>query len=317
MRIKDKGIKFIDILSHYSCAIIGSLSVDGIYYIWKHSEEDFDLEPEETHFKSFDQMLAQTYGISLRLTEGLIDFNDPFVRKQFYCENYSEIEILGKGSFSTVFKAMTKQLLDRELIAMKKIELENKNFILKEFINYSLVHELDPQFIVKQYNSWFEYNYDFNDEKLVLFIEMELCDQTLDYIIEELHNTLTANDALTPLGYYMASQLFIEILEAVNYLHKQNPPLIHRNLKPVNIMLKKDNNNERIIKIADFGLMAINQFTDHSHTSNETTNQYMAPEVIRNKKYDTKADIYSLGQIMQSLFDIDVNRFEFIYQFIY
>jgi serine/threonine protein kinase len=40
------------------------------------------------------------------------------------------------------------------------------------------------------------------------------------------------------------------------------------------------------------------------------TQRYTAPEVFRSTNYDTKADIYSLGVIVQELFNIDINRFE-------
>jgi serine/threonine protein kinase len=70
---------------------------------------------------------------------------------------------------------------------------------------------------------------------------MELCDKTLDDVIKELRNNsiLKSTESLTKIGYHIASQIFIQILESVNYLHKQNPPIIHRDLKPANILLKK------------------------------------------------------------------------------
>jgi hypothetical protein len=53
---------------------------------------------------------------------------------------------------------------------------------------------------------------------------MELCDKTLDDVIKEFdkESHLKTNGTLTTVGYYIASQIFIEILEGVNYLHKQN-----------------------------------------------------------------------------------------------
>jgi serine/threonine protein kinase len=61
---------------------------------------------------------------------------------------------------------------------------------------------------------------------------MELCDKTLDDIINEMESDslINVNDTLTPVGYYIASQLFIEILEGVQHLHKHN--IIHRDLNP-------------------------------------------------------------------------------------
>jgi serine/threonine protein kinase len=72
--------------------------------------------------------------------------------------------------------------------------------------------------------------------------------------------------------------------------------------------LKKDEAKGVCVKIADFGLIAIHDSPDKSHTTDKGTTKYMAPEVITNKKYDTKADIYSLGVIFQNLFSLDMNE---------
>ncbi|CAM6031516.1 unnamed protein product, partial [Sphagnum compactum] len=107
---------------------------------------------------------------------------------------------------------------------------------------------------------------------------------------------------LTTIGYYIASRIFIQILKGVNSLHKQKEPLIHRDLKPANILLKKDEVKGIRVKIADIGLAVIHKYSGQSHTMDKGTPKYMAPEVIKDKKYDTKADIYSLGVIFEEIF---------------
>jgi serine/threonine protein kinase len=115
---------------------------------------------------------------------------------------------------------------------------------------------------------------------------------------------LKTNGTLTIVGYYIASQIFIQILEGVNHLHKQN--LIHRDLKPANILLKKSKPKGFCVKIADFGLMALHAFAEQSHSIDKGTPKYTAPEVINSENYNTKADVYSLGIIFQNLFDLAI-----------
>jgi serine/threonine protein kinase len=116
------------------------------------------------------------------------------------------------------------------------------------------------------------------------------------------------NEKINHLNYYIASEVFREILESISYLHKQKPAIIHRDLKPVNILLSNGSSG-RFVKVADFGLATFHQFDDQSHPIDKGTPKYMAPEVITNKKYDTKADIYSLGVIIQEIFNIDINKY--------
>jgi serine/threonine protein kinase len=137
---------------------------------------------------------------------------------------------------------------------------------------------------------------------------MELCDKTLDDVINEFKNDskLKTTVSLTTTGHYIASQIFIHILKGVNYLHKQNPNLIHRDLYEANILLKKCDQKGFCAKVADYGLMAIHKGLGQSHTLDIGKLKYMAPEVESDPEYSTKADIYSLGVIFQNLFSLEM-----------
>ncbi len=78
---------------------------------------------------------------------------------------------------------------------------------------------------------------------------------------------------MTPLVYYISSELFIEILESVDHFHKQK--VIHIDLKPTNILIT-DGMNGRFVKIADFGLATIHEFEGQSHTKYSGTPKYRA-----------------------------------------
>ncbi len=137
---------------------------------------------------------------------------------------------------------------------------------------------------------------------------MQLCFNTLRVVLELKRKEFNRKQfsTMTPIEYYISSELFNEILESVNYLHKLNPPIIHRDLKPTNILITNGLNG-RFVKIADFGLAELHKFDDQTHTQGLGTVKYIAPEVMTGRNYDTKADIYSLAVITQELFDIDIN----------
>jgi serine/threonine protein kinase len=146
------------------------------------------------------------------------------------------------------------------------------------------------------------------NKTLLLHIQMELCLMSLKEVMKKLNNELNQkrSQVMTPLGYYIASELSIEILESVDYLHKQK--VIHRDLKPNNILIT-DGMNGRFVKIADFGLATIHEYDGQSHTKYKGTIKYAAPEVMITKNYDLKVDIYSLGVILQELFNIYINEY--------
>jgi serine/threonine protein kinase len=161
--------------------------------------------------------------------------------------------------------------------------------------------KMRSDYIVRYFSSWIE-----NNE--ILYIQMELCFNTLKAIMEQKLNEFKRNrfEVMTPLEYYISSELFKEILEAVNYLHSLKPPIIHRDLKQTNILIT-EGKNDRFVKLADFGLATIHEFDRQTHTEGPGTPNYMAPELRGGRSYDTKVDIFSLGYVWQELFDVDIN----------
>jgi len=80
-----------------------------------------------------------------------------------------------------------------------------------------------------------------------------------------------------------------------NYLHSLG--LLHRDLKPGNILMSRDGKP----KLADFGLATINGAGGGQHTVAAGTLRYMAPEVMQSTSYGFKADVFSFGIILWQL----------------
>lgn len=86
-----------------------------------------------------------------------------------------------------------------------------------------------------------------------------------------------------------------EILTALNHMHQNNQ--IHRDLKPLNVMLTTDGK----IKLGDFGLAAQLVQDEYHQKEIKGTPKWMAPEILVTKPYNELVDIWSLGIIAYEL----------------
>ena len=89
----------------------------------------------------------------------------------------------------------------------------------------------------------------------------------------------------------------IQICDVLSYLHNRQPPIIYRDLKPANIMIKKADNT---LVLIDFGI-AVSMEKDSSSLTEYATIGYASPEQCAGKPCDVRSDIYSLGSTMYHL----------------
>jgi serine/threonine protein kinase len=296
---------------------ISNLNKSNIYYVWgilvdkmKISQELKTELPVETIFLSLNEIFEFYFNYDFNVSRKIQEFNDIQFYDGLYVRNFEEISKLGEGSFGTVFKVGYKitgrPKISTNYCTIKKIyfKKEYKHEIIREFKIFSIVKKLSPDYVISHRDAWFENS---RNDKIELNIEMELCDQNLEDVINEINNDhyMKFDGEFTLMGYFLATQLFIEILEAVKYLHENH--IIHRDLNPCNIMLNVRGHflRPKFMRICDFGLIAFHEFEEQAHSSNRGTMKYMAPEVD-SKKYDLKADIYSLGMILCRIFDMNL-----------
>ena len=155
--------------------------------------------------------------------------------------------------------------------------------------------KLRTHFVVQYNSSWIENN--------SLFIQMEYCFDNLKNVLSIKPKVFerSENQAMNSIEYFISCEIFRQITEALNYLHLL--PLIHRDLKPQNILIGMSG-NKRICKLADFGLSKFIEDYSLYPSKYYGTLGYRAPELAFKEKFDIKADVYSLGIICLEVFDL-------------
>mmetsp|Transcript_23831 Transcript_23831/g.44506 ORF Transcript_23831/g.44506 Transcript_23831/m.44506 type:complete len:393 (-) Transcript_23831:244-1422(-) len=103
-----------------------------------------------------------------------------------------------------------------------------------------------------------------------------------------------------PVPFKRAYQIAIDIGKALCFLHGCKPPILHRDLKPPNVLF--DDNG--VAKIADFGLSKIVATNQQAYrmTAKTGTIRYMAPEVLLGLDYSCSVDVFSFGMILSYMF---------------
>ena len=132
-------------------------------------------------------------------------------------------------------------------------------------------------------------------------IVLEFMPYSLSKLVHEARMGTAAPEVGASQGFLplrMALVLLRDVARAIRYLHAQDPPIIHRDLKPANILV--DATLSRAV-VCDFGVSRRAQ--DSSHTMTKVgTPVYMAVEVLGNKTYTAKVDIYSFAMVMYTVF---------------
>lgn len=187
-------------------------------------------------------------------------------------DRYEILEKIGTGGMSDVYKAKCHKL--NRLVAIKVLKqefAENANFVSKFRVEAQAAAGLMHPNIVNVY--------DVGDEEDINYIVMELVEGiTLKKYIEK-KARLSVKEAVT---------IAIQIGMGIEAAHNNN--IIHRDIKPQNVIISKDGK----VKVTDFGIAKA--ATSNTITSNVMGSvHYTSPEQARGGFSDEKSDIYSLG----------------------
>lgn len=193
-------------------------------------------------------------------------------------EKYHLINQIGEGSFGRVYKARRKYT--SRMVAIKMINKlgQTKDDLISFRREIDILKKVDHPNIMRMLDVY-ETDTDF-------CVVSEFARGDLFQIIED-NQTLPEN-VLQNLAY--------QLVAALQHLHQSR--IIHRDIKPQNILIS----SQGLIKLCDFGFARALSCTTLVLTSIKGTPLYMAPELVQERPYDEKIDIWSLGIILYELF---------------
>ncbi|MBN1148024.1 MAG: protein kinase [Anaerolineales bacterium] len=205
----------------------------------------------------------------------------PLAPSELLKDRYRIVKLLGQGGFGAVYRAWdisldrpcaVKENLDTSLQAQRQFEREAK--ILANLEHPNLPRVTDYFFIANQ------------GQYLVMdFVEGDDLGQML-------------NRSGKPLPEAQVLPWMMQTCDALIYLHAQNPPVIHRDIKPTNIKITPDNT----VKLVDFGIAKVyDPRLSTTMGARAVTPGFSPPEQYGLGKTDARADEYALGATLCSL----------------
>ena len=194
-------------------------------------------------------------------------------------ENYAVIKTIDSGEFGTVF--LCEEVCTHSPFAVKKI---NKSLLLEKtslnqvFNEITILKKLNHPLVIKLYTV-------FEDEDSVSLLT--------DYIpYGNLYQRIIKRKKFSEDEVMVLAR---NLYEVIAMLSKHR--IIHRDIKLENILMTSDSCDFEF-KLADFGLAC---FTDRYHKTCSGSPGYMAPEILRQKGYSVKADVFSAGVVIYIL----------------
>ena len=199
-------------------------------------------------------------------------------------ERYRIVEPLGRGGMGIVYKV--EHIRIGKLLAMKLLtgELSRNRDVVRRFKQEALtVSKLSSPNTVQVF--------DFGASEGLTYLVMELVSG------EDLARVLRS---LGPMPFPRLGKVVIQVCTSLAEAHQKG--IVHRDVKPENIMLLRGRDGADVAKVLDFGLAKLREGAELNDVTSQGaivgTPYFMAPEQIRGEQVDPRSDIYALGALM-------------------
>ena len=194
-------------------------------------------------------------------------------------DRYEIVEVIGAGGMAVVYKAMCHRLNRYVAIKILRDDLVSDEELRRNF-------QTEAQAVAM-----------LSHPNIVSVYDVSHSGDT-EYIVMELIDGITLKQYMKKkgaLGWKEALHFAMQISKALEHAHERG--IIHRDIKPQNIMILKDGS----IKVADFGIAALESAQEKKSQQTVGSVHYIAPEQAKGEIPDTRSDIYSLGIVMYEM----------------
>lgn len=198
----------------------------------------------------------------------------------FFARRYEVIEELGKGGMGRVYKVFDKKIKEKVALKLLRPEISSDEETVERFSNeLKYARKIIHKNVCRMF--------DLGEEEGTHYITMEYVSG------EDLKSMIRMMGRLSP---GQAVSITRQVCEGLAEAHKLG--VVHRDLKPQNIMIDREGN----ARIMDFGIarsLKAKGITDGGIIIG--TPEYMSPEQVDGKEIDERADIYALGVIFYEM----------------